>query len=97
MCGDLVSTCESYISNIVLKEDGAGQLQEDLLVSLGIIIVNNPLQGLFKGWRCAWSWCSSKSMPRAGIIGMCRTCVCDEILFLRAWEPTAVFTHQQLL
>lgn len=32
--GDLVSTCESYISNIVLKEDGAEQLQEDLLVSL---------------------------------------------------------------
>ncbi|XP_074890961.1 condensin-2 complex subunit D3 isoform X4 [Buteo buteo] len=30
--GDLVSTCESYISNIVLKEDGAEQLQEDLLV-----------------------------------------------------------------
>ncbi|NWI40080.1 CNDD3 protein, partial [Picathartes gymnocephalus] len=32
VCGDLVSTCESYISSIVLKEDGAGQLQEDLLV-----------------------------------------------------------------
>uniref|UniRef100_A0A8C3PNK9 Condensin-2 complex subunit D3 n=1 Tax=Calidris pygmaea TaxID=425635 RepID=A0A8C3PNK9_9CHAR len=32
VCGDLVSTCESYISNIVLKEDGAEQLQEDLLV-----------------------------------------------------------------
>ncbi|XP_038017371.1 condensin-2 complex subunit D3 isoform X3 [Motacilla alba alba] len=32
VCGDLVSTCESYISNVVLKEDGAGQLQEDLLV-----------------------------------------------------------------
>ncbi|NXP66967.1 CNDD3 protein, partial [Chloropsis cyanopogon] len=32
VCGDLVSTCESYISNIVLKEDGAGQLQEELLV-----------------------------------------------------------------
>uniref|UniRef100_A0A8C9N980 Condensin-2 complex subunit D3 n=1 Tax=Serinus canaria TaxID=9135 RepID=A0A8C9N980_SERCA len=32
VCGDLVSTCESYISNIVLREDGAGQLQEDLLV-----------------------------------------------------------------
>lgn len=30
--GDLISTCESYISNIVLKEDGADQLQEDLLV-----------------------------------------------------------------
>uniref|UniRef100_A0A8C9ELX5 Condensin-2 complex subunit D3 n=1 Tax=Pavo cristatus TaxID=9049 RepID=A0A8C9ELX5_PAVCR len=30
--GDLISTCESYISNIVLKEDGAEQLQEDLLV-----------------------------------------------------------------
>ncbi|XP_021231653.1 condensin-2 complex subunit D3 isoform X2 [Numida meleagris] len=29
---DLISTCESYISNIVLKEDGAEQLQEDLLV-----------------------------------------------------------------
>ncbi|NXF98498.1 CNDD3 protein, partial [Eubucco bourcierii] len=32
VCGDLVSTCASYISNIVLKEDGAEQLQEDLLV-----------------------------------------------------------------
>ncbi|NXW28841.1 CNDD3 protein, partial [Phaetusa simplex] len=32
VCGDLVSTCESYISNIVLKEDGAEQLQEDRLV-----------------------------------------------------------------
>ncbi|NXC02411.1 CNDD3 protein, partial [Orthonyx spaldingii] len=32
VCGDLVSTCESYISSIVLKEDGAEQLQEDLLV-----------------------------------------------------------------
>ncbi|XP_041336492.1 condensin-2 complex subunit D3 [Pyrgilauda ruficollis] len=32
VCGDLVSTCETYISNIVLKEEGAGQLQEDLLV-----------------------------------------------------------------
>uniref|UniRef100_A0A8B9IWK2 Condensin-2 complex subunit D3 n=1 Tax=Amazona collaria TaxID=241587 RepID=A0A8B9IWK2_9PSIT len=32
VCGDLVSNCESYISNIVLKEDGAKQLQEDLLV-----------------------------------------------------------------
>ncbi|KAM7082714.1 condensin-2 complex subunit D3 [Ciconia maguari] len=32
VCGDLVSTCESHISNIVLKEDGAEQLQEDLLV-----------------------------------------------------------------
>lgn len=49
VCGDLVSTCESYISNIVLKEDGAGQLQEDLLVSLGIIILNYPLPKLFKG------------------------------------------------
>ncbi|NWH72720.1 CNDD3 protein, partial [Piaya cayana] len=32
VCGDLVSTCESYISAVVLKEDGAEQLQEDLLV-----------------------------------------------------------------
>ncbi|NXK07359.1 CNDD3 protein, partial [Herpetotheres cachinnans] len=32
VCGDLVSTCASYISNIVLKEDGAEQLQEDVLV-----------------------------------------------------------------
>ncbi|KAM7030154.1 condensin-2 complex subunit D3 [Acridotheres tristis] len=30
--GVLVSTCENYISNIVLKEHGAEQLQEDLLV-----------------------------------------------------------------
>lgn len=34
VCGDLVSTCESYISNIVLKKDGAEKLQEDLLVGL---------------------------------------------------------------
>ncbi|NXH16920.1 CNDD3 protein, partial [Bucco capensis] len=32
VCGDLVATCKSYISNIVLKEDGAEQLQEDALV-----------------------------------------------------------------
>ncbi|KAM9519397.1 condensin-2 complex subunit D3 [Guaruba guarouba] len=32
VCGDLVSSCESYISNIVLKKDGAKHLQEDLLV-----------------------------------------------------------------
>ncbi|XP_054032142.1 condensin-2 complex subunit D3 [Dryobates pubescens] len=32
VCGDLVATCASYISSIVLKEDGAEQLQEDLLV-----------------------------------------------------------------
>ncbi|NXD82346.1 CNDD3 protein, partial [Halcyon senegalensis] len=32
VCGDLVSTCESYISNIVLREDGVEQLHEDLLV-----------------------------------------------------------------
>ncbi|NXY46534.1 CNDD3 protein, partial [Ceuthmochares aereus] len=32
VCGDLVSTCESYISAVVLKEGGAEQLQEDLLV-----------------------------------------------------------------
>lgn len=90
MCGDLVSTCESYISNIVLKEDGAGQLQEDLLVSLGIIILNNHLQRLFRRCRCAWSWCSSKSMPRTGIMGMCMACGCDEFLCLRVWEPTVV-------
>lgn len=90
VCGDLVSTCESYISNIVLKEDGAGQLQEDLLVSLGIIVLNYPLPRLFKGCRCAWSWCSSKSMPRTGIMGMCKACLCDEFLYLKAWEPTAV-------
>ncbi|KFQ52528.1 Condensin-2 complex subunit D3, partial [Nestor notabilis] len=32
VCGELVSNCESYISNIVLKKDGAKQLQEDVLV-----------------------------------------------------------------
>ncbi|KAM6238226.1 condensin-2 complex subunit D3 [Porphyrio hochstetteri] len=32
VCGNLVSTCESYVSSIVLKEDGAEQLQEDPLV-----------------------------------------------------------------
>ncbi|KAM6312472.1 condensin-2 complex subunit D3 [Podargus strigoides] len=32
VCGDLVSTCETHISNIVLKEGGAEQLQGDVLV-----------------------------------------------------------------
>ncbi|NWH65606.1 CNDD3 protein, partial [Geococcyx californianus] len=32
VCGDLVSTCEKYVSTVVLKEGGAEQLQEDLLV-----------------------------------------------------------------
>ncbi|XP_074833050.1 condensin-2 complex subunit D3 [Carettochelys insculpta] len=32
VCGDLVTVCECYISSIVLKKDGAEQLQEDLLV-----------------------------------------------------------------
>ncbi|XP_064424706.1 condensin-2 complex subunit D3 [Latimeria chalumnae] len=32
VCGELISACKSYISNIVLKEEGAGQLQEDMLV-----------------------------------------------------------------
>ncbi|NXP11351.1 CNDD3 protein, partial [Thinocorus orbignyianus] len=32
VCGELVSTCDSYISSIVLKEDGAEQLEEDVLV-----------------------------------------------------------------
>uniref|UniRef100_A0A8C8SXD1 Condensin-2 complex subunit D3 n=1 Tax=Pelusios castaneus TaxID=367368 RepID=A0A8C8SXD1_9SAUR len=32
VCGDIISACECYISSIVLKEDGAEQLQEDLLV-----------------------------------------------------------------
>jgi len=47
VCGDLVSTCQSYISNIVLQEDGAEQLQEDLLVGLV------PLDRLVKG--CRWT------------------------------------------
>ncbi|KAM5245946.1 condensin-2 complex subunit D3 [Ctenodactylus gundi] len=32
VCGDVLSTCEHHISNIVLKEDGAGKMDEDLLV-----------------------------------------------------------------
>ncbi|XP_060106445.1 condensin-2 complex subunit D3 [Heteronotia binoei] len=32
ICGDLVSVCESCISSVVLKEGGAEQLQEDVLV-----------------------------------------------------------------
>ncbi|XP_060549547.1 condensin-2 complex subunit D3 [Pantherophis guttatus] len=32
MCGDLLPTCEQYISKIVLKEFGTEQLQEDVLV-----------------------------------------------------------------
>ncbi|NXI51020.1 CNDD3 protein, partial [Chloroceryle aenea] len=32
VCGDLIATCKSYISNIVLREDGVEQLHEDLLV-----------------------------------------------------------------
>lgn len=67
--GVLVSTCESYISNIVLKEHGAEQLQEDLLVNFGVIILINPLQGFFKG--CAWSWCSSESWSNSNVCGLC--------------------------
>ncbi|NWR73103.1 CNDD3 protein, partial [Centropus unirufus] len=32
VCGDLLSTCESYISSVVLQKDGAEHLQQDLLV-----------------------------------------------------------------
>lgn len=46
VCGDLVSTCESYISNIVLKKDGAEKLQEDLLVGLV------PLHRRVRACRC---------------------------------------------
>ena len=33
VCGDVLSTCVHCLSNIVLKEDGAGNMDEDLLVS----------------------------------------------------------------
>uniref|UniRef100_A0A5F9C9J4 Condensin-2 complex subunit D3 n=1 Tax=Oryctolagus cuniculus TaxID=9986 RepID=A0A5F9C9J4_RABIT len=32
VCGDVLSTCEHHLSNIVLKEHGAGTVDEDLLV-----------------------------------------------------------------
>ncbi|NXE24077.1 CNDD3 protein, partial [Ardeotis kori] len=32
VCGELVSACESYISDIVFKEDGSERLQEDVMV-----------------------------------------------------------------
>ncbi|XP_015354553.1 condensin-2 complex subunit D3 isoform X2 [Marmota marmota marmota] len=32
VCGNVLSTCEYHLSNIVLKEDGAGNMDEDLLV-----------------------------------------------------------------
>ncbi|KFO37322.1 condensin-2 complex subunit D3 [Fukomys damarensis] len=32
VCGDVLSTCEHHLSNIILKEDGAGNMDEDLLV-----------------------------------------------------------------
>nr|XP_019574388.1 PREDICTED: condensin-2 complex subunit D3 isoform X1 [Rhinolophus sinicus] len=32
VCGDVLSTCVHCLSNIVLKEDGAGNMDEDLLV-----------------------------------------------------------------
>lgn len=55
--GDLVSTCESYISNIVLKEDGAEQLQEDLFVSLV------PFCELVKWRRYSQNGFSTELMP----------------------------------
>uniref|UniRef100_A0A8D2CNW3 Condensin-2 complex subunit D3 n=1 Tax=Sciurus vulgaris TaxID=55149 RepID=A0A8D2CNW3_SCIVU len=32
VCGNVLSTCEYHLSNIVLKENGAGNMDEDLLV-----------------------------------------------------------------
>ncbi|XP_027267513.1 condensin-2 complex subunit D3 isoform X1 [Cricetulus griseus] len=32
VCGDVLSTCEHYLSNVLLKEDGAGNMNEDLVV-----------------------------------------------------------------
>ena len=66
--GDLISTCESYISNIVLKEDGADQLQEDLLVSLV------PLHGLVKGCACSQNEGSVKFLAVA-VMAM-ESCLC---------------------
>ncbi|XP_030685453.1 condensin-2 complex subunit D3 isoform X2 [Nomascus leucogenys] len=31
-CGDVLSTCEHHLSNVVLKENGTGNMDEDLLV-----------------------------------------------------------------
>jgi len=31
-CGELVSVCESYLSGVILKEKGAININEDLLV-----------------------------------------------------------------
>ncbi|XP_058145274.1 condensin-2 complex subunit D3 isoform X2 [Dasypus novemcinctus] len=32
VCGDVLAACEHHLSNVVLKEDGAGRVEEDLLV-----------------------------------------------------------------
>lgn len=32
VCGDVLSTCEQHLSNILLKEDGTGNMDEDLVV-----------------------------------------------------------------
>ncbi|KAL1782413.1 condensin-2 complex subunit D3 isoform X1 [Sigmodon hispidus] len=32
VCGDVLSTCEHHLSNILLKEDGVGNMDEDLVV-----------------------------------------------------------------
>ncbi|CAH6858928.1 Ncapd3 [Phodopus roborovskii] len=32
VCGDVLSTCEHHLSNVLLKEDGAGNMDEDLVV-----------------------------------------------------------------
>jgi condensin-2 complex subunit D3 len=33
VCGDVLSTCVHHLSSIVLKEDGKGNMDKDLLVS----------------------------------------------------------------
>lgn len=47
MCGDVLSTCVHCLSNIVLKEDGAGNVDEELLVSN---YFSQPLFSLYISW-----------------------------------------------
>lgn len=45
-CGELVSLCENYLSNVILRENGAQNLDEDLLVkhlyTLGVASLHCP-------------------------------------------------------
>nr|XP_021518172.1 condensin-2 complex subunit D3 [Meriones unguiculatus] len=42
VCVDVLSTCEHHLSNILLKEDGTGNMDEDLVFE-GVVIKHRPL------------------------------------------------------